>query len=58
MYKTFNCGIGFVIGVEEKYADEILKNVKEFKADIIGEVIKGNHRIKIESMFSEMEVEY
>ncbi len=58
MYKTFNCGIGFVIGVGEKDADEILKRIKEFKADIIGEVIKGNHKIKIESIFSKKEVKY
>ncbi len=58
MYKTFNCGIGFVIGVEEKDVDKILKEIKEFKADIIGEVIEGNRRIKIESMFSGKEVKY
>ncbi len=58
MYKTFNCGMGFVLGVEEGDAYEILKEIKEFKADVIGKVIRGNHKIKIESMFSGKEVEY
>jgi len=60
MYKTFNCGIGFVLSVEEKNANKILKEINKdgFKADIIGRVVKGNGRIKIQSKFSNREIRY
>lgn len=55
MYKTFNCGIGFIFSVPPK-------NLKKIKlADnmaIIGKVIQGHGKIKIESMFSDKIVEY
>jgi len=49
MYKTFNCGIGFVLSVPKTEADRIASRLK---ADVIGEVIPGNGRIRIESAFS------
>ena len=58
IYKRFNCGSRFVIGVEKKDTDKILNEIKGFKTDIIGEVVEGHHRIRIESMFSGQEVKY
>lgn len=42
MYRTFNCGIGMVLAVPEKEADEILIRLSGLneKAFIIGEVVK------------------
>lgn len=64
MYKTFNCGIGFVLGVNCKEAEKILSEINKFKsnnsrfkADIIGEVVKGNKKIKIYSQFSNKWIE-
>lgn len=58
MYKTFNCGIGFVMSVREEDADSILKEIREFEADVIGEVVAGRGRVRIRSKFSGREVEY
>ena len=57
MYKTFNCGIGFILSVSSGDADKIIHKC-ELEADIIGEVVTGNGRIKIESMFSDKIVEF
>lgn len=55
MYKTFNCGIGFVLSVLPKDAD---KFVSKLDADIIGEVTSGTGKVRIESMFSDKEIEF
>lgn len=57
MYKTFNCGIGFILGVNRKDADEIISEIKDFEADVIGEVVSGSGRVKIQSKFSDKEVD-
>ncbi len=49
MYKTFNCGVGFIISVSRESANKIVKSNKN--TDIIGEVISGNGKVKIESAF-------
>ena len=54
MYKTFNCGIGFILSVSSEDADNI---ITELDADIIGKVVSGTGKIKIESMFSDKVVE-
>ncbi|MDP1538716.1 MAG: AIR synthase-related protein [bacterium] len=56
MYKTFNCGIGFILSVNSKVANKILSEIKDFKADIIGKVVSGSGKIEIESAFSNKKV--
>jgi len=58
MYKTFNCGIGFVFSIAEEDAEEVLSKIKDFKADVIGKVTKGEGKVKVESKFSESKVVY
>ncbi len=56
MYKTFNCGIGFILSVEPKDANKIISEIKDFKSDVIGEVIPGTGKVKIASVFSNKKV--
>lgn len=58
MYKTFNCGIGFILGASKNAAHGIVSelNLLGLKADIIGEVVKGTGKVKIKSAFSDREV--
>lgn len=58
MYKTFNCGIGFVLGVSSKDVPFCLRMLSNFKADIVGEVVAGTGRVKIQSQFSAGEITY
>ena len=60
MYKTFNCGIGFVIGVQEKHAEDALDTIEITYggADIIGEVAPGTGKVIIDSEFSDKTIEY
>lgn len=55
IYKTFNCGIGFIVSVNKNDAPKVLWSLD---SDIIGEVIKGTGKIRIESTFSDTLVEY
>ena len=59
MYKTFNCGIGFMLFVEKKDAEKIIQTINQqgFKAENIGELTVGTGKVKIESMFSEKRIE-
>ena len=52
MYKTFNCGIGFLFSIPESNVQSCLNSIKDYKSDIIGQVVKGNNKIKIKSKFS------
>lgn len=56
MYKTFNCGIGFILSARPKDVEKIISETKNFKTDIIGTIIPGSGKIKIESMFSNKEI--
>lgn len=60
MYKTFNCGVGFILSVLYEKADGVISRlrVSGFEADIIGGITSGTGRIKIESMFSNQVVEF
>lgn len=55
MYRTFNCGIGFVLGVDEKDADRV---AAALSGVILGEVTPGTGKIAIESAFSEKMVRF
>ncbi len=55
MYKTFNCGIGFILSAPKQESDDI---VSELKGDVIGEVISGTGKVKIHSMFSDKNIEF
>lgn len=54
MYRTFNCGIGFVFSVSQK---DSLKIVSQMKGvHIIGKVLLGSGNVKINSIFSKKEI--
>lgn len=58
MYKTFNCGIGFVLGVPEKDCKKIMDEIHafDFACDIVGKIAAGKGKVKVESMFSSQEI--
>jgi len=48
MLKTFNCGVGFCIIINQKNLNKIKKFfTKEFEPYIIGNIIAGKNKIKI-----------
>ena len=56
MYRTFNCGIGFIIGVDSSAVNTCLSILrKEFCADVIGMIKKGTGNVHIQSAFSSRE---
>lgn len=55
MYRTFNCGIGFIITAAEKDAQEIIKLYPK-KTDIIGRAEIGSGKIEIDSFFSKKKI--
>ncbi|MDP3770149.1 MAG: AIR synthase-related protein [Candidatus Sungbacteria bacterium] len=56
MYKIFNCGIGFIIGVTPHVVSVCLKILRQlFSADVIGLVKPGTGSVHIQSMFSHRE---
>jgi len=56
MYKIFNCGIGLILSASPKEADKILSQIKNFRADIIGEIIPGTGKLIIKSAFSNQKI--
>lgn len=54
MYKTFNCGIGFVLSISKQ---DVNKINSRSRMDVIGEVIKGTGKVRLESMFSDKIIE-
>ena len=48
MLKTFNCGVGFCLIIKPKNLKKITKFfTKEFKPYVIGKIITGNNKIKL-----------
>lgn len=58
MYKTFNCGIGYILSVKKNQAQKCLSEIKNFSADIIGEIVAGTGKVIVESKFSDEIIEY
>ena len=59
MYKTFNCSNGFVISVNDNDLGECLSFINnKFSTQLIGEVIKGDGNIVINSKFSDKSIIY
>ncbi len=54
MYKTFNCGIGFIFSSSLQDAQIIISEFKDM--DIIGSVVAGMGQVKIRSAFSKQEI--
>ena len=49
MIKTFNCGVGFCLIINPKYLNKVKKFFsKEYQPYIIGKVISGKKKIKID----------
>lgn len=55
MYKTFNCGWGFVVGVNDDKLDWMLKNTG---GEIIGNISPGNGLVWVESVFDGKAISY
>ena len=48
MLKTFNCGVGFCLIINPKNIKKINKYFsKEFKPYVIGKIIKGKNKVKL-----------
>jgi len=60
MYRTFNCGVGYVVGVSRSHAEACADFIryKGFRAAIIGEVIDGTGAVIVESKFSRRTITY
>lgn len=58
MYKIFNCGLGFILAVKPEEGEKVLSGIKDFDADIIGKIVSGTGKVKIESSFSNKEIIY
>ncbi len=56
MYSTFNCGIGFVLSVEQGEVRAILRRVRS--ADVIGRVVNGSGKVKIISAFDKKTITF
>ncbi|MFH1073114.1 MAG: AIR synthase-related protein [Nanoarchaeota archaeon] len=56
MYRTFNCGIGFILGMDKSDANKLISENPGYEA--IGEVVEGTGRVRITSMFSGKQIEY
>ena len=55
VYRTFNCGIGFIFSVSQEDISKVNLNLEW---DVIGKLKAGTGKVKLESMFSEREIEF
>lgn len=56
MYQTFNCGIGFVLGLKEDDARVLVRRYKN--ASIVGHVTKGTGVVRVVSAFDGEDLSY
>ncbi len=56
MYKTFNCGVGFILSVRPNDVNNVIAGL-DLDVDIIGKIVPGNGKVKIQSAFSSKEIE-
>ena len=58
MYKTFNCGAGFILSVPRHTLEDITSEISldGFRTDIIGRVTRGKGKVRIQSAFSEKQI--
>lgn len=56
MYRTFNCGVGFVLSASMTDALKIISEIEG--TDVIGEITAGSGKVKISSMFSKEKIIY
>lgn len=56
MYSTFNCGVGFILSVPRQEVKKILYQLEN--AQIIGQVVRGNGEVYIESAFDRKKVKF
>lgn len=55
MYRTFNCGVGFIFGIRENDANNCLRYINEnsaFRSEVIGRITSGTGKVIIKSNFS------
>ena len=53
MLKTFNCGVGFCLIINNKNFKKVIKYFsKDFKPYIIGKIISGNTKVKLNDKIS------
>lgn len=55
MYSTFNCGVGFLLSVPRKEVSKILSHFHDIA--VIGEVMRGNNKVRIVSAFDQKIIE-
>lgn len=53
MYRTFNCGIGFVLSTAPRDAEKV---AAQLEGEVIGEITSGTGAVHVESMFSKQKV--
>jgi phosphoribosylformylglycinamidine cyclo-ligase len=59
IYKTFNCGVGYVVAADWEFEQDALKILnRHFAADVIGYVEAGRRKVVIDSQFDNTKVEY
>ncbi|MDO8517654.1 MAG: AIR synthase-related protein [Nanoarchaeota archaeon] len=58
MYKTFNCGVGFILSAAKKDSNKIISELKksDLESCVIGEIVRGSGKIKIQSVFNNKEL--
>jgi phosphoribosylformylglycinamidine cyclo-ligase len=54
MYTTFNCGVGFIIGVSPRDAERIIRRAPH--SAVVGRVVKGSGKVHITSAFTGKQV--